>query len=211
MSDFNEARMLESAHYDVPFQGNLDELVPATLIQPPRPPSPSTLAARALREQQDAEFEESERLDLEKRKAVEEEQRKEREVATAQAYRESQEMAAIEKLLEHKESKLPLEPSDSEADSIVIMIRFPDGDRCSRRFRRFDGISSVFDFVDVHVNRASGVSEKSQTVGSSLWWKLGGYNLVTQFPRRVIQEDSELTLQDAGLNSKQEMLFVELK
>lgn len=63
MNDFRESRMLESTFYDVPIEENFEDLMAPTrnLIQ--RPPSPSTLAARELRQQQDAEFEESQRRD----------------------------------------------------------------------------------------------------------------------------------------------------
>eukprot|EP00210_Caulerpa_lentillifera_P003417 g3260.t1 len=211
MSEYNETRMIESTLYDRPFQGSLDDLLPPFPVSPPRPPSPSTLAARELRQQQDAEFEESQRLDRQKREADEAEKRKQREEEILAQYRANQEIEAIENMILNKEMKLPREPNDSDLDSILIVIRFPDGRQCRRRFLRSDQISNLFDFVDVHVNRVHGASDKTPNGELSHWWKIGGYNLVTQFPRRVFQEESGLTLKDAGFNSKQEALFVELK
>lgn len=43
------------------------------------------------------------------------------------------------------------------------------------------------------------------------WWKLNGYNLVTQFPRRIMKSEDEHSLEAAGLTDRQESLFVEIK
>lgn len=54
--------------------------------------------------------------------------------------------------------------------------------------------SDLFSFVDV-----SGAPD----------FKPDQYKLVTQFPRRAFESKREGTLQDAGLNQKQEALFLE--
>lgn len=56
-------------------------------------------------------------------------------------------------------------------------------------------MGSLFDFVDV---------EAKPDI------RPGTYNLVTQFPRRVFSRDQAGTLESAGLNQRQEAVFIEL-
>lgn len=64
------------------------------------------------------------------------------------------------------------------------------------RFSKSNNVGSLFDLVDV---------EAKPDI------KPGTYNLVTQFPRRVISRDQAAgSLEAAGLNQRQEAVFIEL-
>jgi len=213
-SDLHEAQMLEAALLGIPFAGDLSEMMPPIERPPPRPASPSTIAAREIREQQDFEYEESQRRDREKREAAAEQERRQMEAQVFEAQRKQQEADSITKVLQKKSEALSVEPQESHPDSIMVVIRFPDGARRSRRFLKSNPVSALFNFVDVEVNRNTldqGSSEGASANRASTWWKLGGYDLVTQFPRRVMKEETTFSLEAAGLTNRQETLFVEMK
>jgi len=70
----------------------------------------------------------------------------------------------------------------------------PDGSRRGRRFLRSHKLQYLFDFIDV---------------GKVV--KPGTYRLVRPYPRRAFSDgESALTLNELGLSSKQEALFLEL-
>ncbi|XP_038688011.1 plant UBX domain-containing protein 8-like isoform X2 [Tripterygium wilfordii] len=173
----------------------------------PRPPSPP-LEARLIREQQDDEYLASLQADREKelktmeeaearrlqedvtrKAALEEEKQKEEE-----SRRKLEEQQELERLLEAKEASLPQEPSLEDENAITLLVRMPDGSRRGRRFLKSDKLQSLFDFIDI----GRGV-------------KPGTYRLVRPYPRRAFSVgDSALTLNELGLTSKQEALFLEL-
>ncbi len=69
--------------------------------------------------------------------------------------------------------------------------------RCSRRFRVEDSVTCVFDYVDVQQKNTQGVPPP------------GGYRLVAQYPRRVLEDTDLRSLRDAGLDGKNEVLMLE--
>lgn len=69
--------------------------------------------------------------------------------------------------------------------------------RCSRRFRATDSVTCVFDFVDVSARGMEGVPGPGQ------------YRLVAQYPRRVLEDTDLRTLEDAGLDGRNEALMLE--
>ncbi|OWM87783.1 plant UBX domain-containing protein 8-like isoform X2 [Punica granatum] len=174
----------------------------------PRPPSPSLEAQRLIREQQDDEYlaalqadrekelkakaeAEARRVEEEaaKRAALEEERRKEEE-----ARRRLEEEQEFERQLAAKEASLPQEPSSSDENAITLLVRMPDGSRRGRRFLKSDKLESLFDFIDI---------------GRAV--KPGTYRVVRPYPRRAFSDgEGSLTLNDLGLASKQEALFLEL-
>ncbi|WCJ26179.1 Plant UBX domain-containing protein 8 [Euphorbia peplus] len=167
----------------------------------PRPPSPSLQAQRMIREQQDDEYLASLAADREKAEArrleeeaareaaVEEERRKEKE--SLQKLEEEQE---FERQLAAKEASLPQEPETNDENAVNLLVRMPDGSRRGRRFLKSDNLKSLFDFIDV---------------GRAV--KPGSYRLVRPYPRRAFsKEENALTLNELGLTSKQEALFLEL-
>ncbi|XP_051115109.1 plant UBX domain-containing protein 8 [Andrographis paniculata] len=163
----------------------------------PRPPSPSVTAQRLIREQQDDEYLAALQADREKElKAKEEaeaafaeERRKEEE-----QQRQLQEQQEIERQIAAKEASLPQEPRPDDENAVTLLVRMPDGSRRGRRFYKSDRLQHLFDFIDV----GKGV-------------KPGSYRLVRPYPRRAFgDEESNSSLSDLGLTSKQEALYLEL-
>lgn len=174
----------------------------------PRPPSPGLAAQRLIREQQDDEYLASLQADREKElRAMEEaearrlEEQAAREAALEEvrlkeeeARRKLEEEQEFERHLAAKEASLPLEPASDDENAVNLLVRMPDGSRHGRRFRKSDKLQSLFDFMDV---------------GRRV--KPGTYRLVRPYPRRAFSDgESVLTLNELGLTSKQEALFLEL-
>ncbi|KAG9160726.1 hypothetical protein Leryth_022311 [Lithospermum erythrorhizon] len=163
----------------------------------PRPPSPSLTAQRLLREEQDDEYFASLQADREKElkakedkeEALAEERRKEEELL-----RKIEEDKETERQLAEKEASLPQEPALKDENAVTLLVRMPDGSRRGRRFLKSDKLQSLFDFIDV---------------GRVI--KPGTYKVVIPYPRRAFSDgESSLTLNELGLTSKQEALFLEL-
>ena len=99
--------------------------------------------------------------------------------------------------LQEKAALLPPEPSSNAEGPIVsCLFRMPDGTRASRVFLQSQPANLLFDFADA--KGAGGLP-------------FGGYRLVMQFPRRVIDGASVQTMNivQAGLTSPQEVLLLE--
>ncbi|KAF8753054.1 hypothetical protein HU200_011704 [Digitaria exilis] len=172
-----------------------------------RPPSPTLTAQRLLREQQDDEYLAALQADREKElKAVEEaELRRAEEAAAREAARERQRKEEEEKLkkqreeeeleseLAAKQASLPKEPLQNDEGAVTVVVRMPDGSRRGRRFLKSDKLQYLFDFIDI-----------------SRIFKPGTYRLVRSYPRRAFTDgESQMSLSDLGLTSKQEALFLE--
>ncbi|KAA8521986.1 hypothetical protein F0562_012700 [Nyssa sinensis] len=220
--EHDEAVMLEAALFGgIPEGGYHFGYAPHQLMQDgtdrtvdpyprrvPRPPSPTLAAQRLIREQQDDEYlaslqadrekelkamEEAEARRLEEQAAreasLEEERRREEE-----ARRKLEEEQEVKRQLAAKEASLPQEPTSDDENAVTLLVRMPDGSRHGRRFFKSDKLQSLFDFIDV----GRGV-------------KPGTYRLVRPYPRRAFSDgESALTLNELGLTSKQEALFLEL-
>ncbi|KAL6986182.1 hypothetical protein U1Q18_019550, partial [Sarracenia purpurea var. burkii] len=173
-----------------------------------RPLSPSLAAQRLIREQQDDEYLASLQADREKElKAMEEaearrlEEQAAREAALeAERHKEEEsrkklmEEQEIERQLAAKEASLPQEPTSDDENAVTLLVRMPDGSRRGRRFLKSDKLQSLFDFIDV-----------------GRGFKPGTYRLVRPYPRRAFNDgESASTLNELGLTSKQEALFLEL-
>lgn len=103
------------------------------------------------------------------------------------------------------------EPDDGEG-VVTVMVKLPTGGRATRRFERAEPLEHIFQFVD------------TLELGEAAALAAHGYRLASQFPRRVWERPPSamavdgdgagagavLTLEAAGLASKQEALFVEL-
>ena len=104
---------------------------------------------------------------------------------------------AIFPCLQEKEASLPPEPSgNTEQPTVSCLFRMPDGTRASRRFLQTQPASLLFDFADAR--GAGGLP-------------FGGYHLVMQFPRRVVDLATvqNKSVARAGLVSPQEVLLLE--
>ncbi|KAG9139361.1 hypothetical protein Leryth_024038 [Lithospermum erythrorhizon] len=163
----------------------------------PRPPSPSLTAQRLLREQQDDEYLASLQADKEKEvKAKEEEEAVlvEERIKEVESRRKIEEDQELERQLAAKETSLPQEPALGDENAVTLLIRMPDGSRRGRRFLKSDKLQCLFDFIDV---------------GRVI--KPGTYKVIIPYPRRAFSDgESSLTLNELGLTSKQEALFLEL-
>jgi hypothetical protein len=209
--NLEEQRMLMSALTGEAYQGRIPDFTtdPRYQRQQQRQLSPGAQEREMLRQEQDAAYYESLALDQQKeaeQRAVEQQMEEEerlmaRRRAEEKARREEEEQALVRRLSQ-KEASLPPEPN--LGDSVVtILIRLPGGERLSRRFFKSHLISSIYDFVDI------------STKG-----KLADYNLVRQYPRRVLERGGEegsgggdrkaQTLADVDLTHSQEALFLEL-
>eukprot|EP00884_Botryococcus_braunii_P004208 jgi/Botrbrau1/13789/Bobra.0056s0039.1 len=200
--DIEEQRMMHALFSGTPYAGRFAQF-PA-----PRPPpvvqplSPTVAAQRRVREEQDAAYQASLLADRERQEAAHKaaEEAEAAKLAQEQARREAEdaaaaEQAAYEEELALKASNLPSEPPQAAADVVNVVVRFPNGRRVGRRFCKSNAIASLFDYVDVEARP----DVKPRT-----------YNLVTQFPRRVIAHDQPGSLDAAGLTHGQEALFIEL-
>ncbi|XP_042425558.1 plant UBX domain-containing protein 8-like isoform X1 [Zingiber officinale] len=205
--EHDEALMLEAAMFGgIPDERRFQFGYPTR--QMPRPPSPTLMAQRLLREQQDDEYLASLQADREKElKAQQEaelrslEEANAREAALqkkrheeAETHRKQIEEEELERKLAAKESSLPQEPSSDDTNAVTLLVRMPDGSRRGRRFFKSDKLQFLYDYIDI---------------GKVV--KPGSYRLVRPYPRRAFTEgESGLSLSELGLTSKQEALFLEL-
>ena len=101
--------------------------------------------------------------------------------------------------VQEKEALLPPEPSgNTEQPTVSCLFRMPDGTRASRRFFQSQPAQLLFDFADA--KGAGGLP-------------FGGYQLVMQFPRRVVDPVviQSRSIAEAGLSAGQEVLLLERK
>ena len=99
--------------------------------------------------------------------------------------------------MQEKAALLPPEPSsNAEGPVVSCLFRMPDGTRASRVFLQSQPANLLFDFADA--KGAGGLPFR-------------GYQLVMQFPRRVVDAPSVQTksIAEAGLTSSQEVLLLE--
>ncbi|GKB90026.1 plant UBX domain-containing protein 8-like protein, partial [Tanacetum coccineum] len=184
----------EGSGYHVPYaphqymRNGLDENLGVYARPTPRPPSPSLIAQRSIREQQNEEYLAALQADREKElleqsakeAAMEEEKRMEEE---ARLKLEEQEQSTYDNGPEAYEnwtrircrSELVIRgKSASDDENAVNLVRMPDGSRRGRRFLRTDKLQ------------------------------------VKPYPRRAFSDgESSLSLDELGLTSKQEALFLE--
>ena len=100
-------------------------------------------------------------------------------------------------VMQEKAALLPPEPSgNAEGPMVSCLFRMPDGTRASRVFLQSQPANLLFEFADA--KGAGGLP-------------FGGYHLVMQFPKRVVDAASIQTksIAEAGLTSPQEVLLLE--
>lgn len=216
-----EARMLEAAMLGIPYEGPMPDFSAeglaaaaaardAARVAAEANLSPGAAEARNLRREQDDAYEQS--LADDRRKAeqaaartrrLEEEaaEAAEAEAAAERAIRERAE--AADRAAAAAKARLPAEElDDSSPDLVQVAVRCPGGERLSRKFRKSDPVSLLFDFVDSE--RPSGVVLNPSSTSRS-------YRLLTSFPRKAIDaEGPGLTFEGAGLCSRAEAVMLEL-
>ncbi|KAF8113099.1 hypothetical protein N665_0056s0004 [Sinapis alba] len=193
--EHDEAVMLEASMFGgIPKTGyNHLPFLPPQQRAPPRPPSPSLTTQRLIREQQDDEYlaslqagRDREVQSIRDAEASQLEEETARKAFLEEEKKKLEEEQELERQLDAKEASLPKEPQADEENSITLLVRMPDGTRHGRRFLKSDKLQSLFDFIDVA-------------------------RVVRPYPRHAFGDgESESTLKDLGLSSKQEALFLEL-
>lgn len=150
---------------------------------------------RQLREQQDAELQESMLMDSmreeEARRQAEEAERLRQLEAQRLAERAAQEEAEATRRANDAEEKrarllAAAEPPATEPDRADVMIRLPDGRRLRRAFLGSHPVSHLYDFVDLEGEQA--------TAGAP-------YRLVSTMPRRAFQ-NCAMSMSEAGLRGQ---------
>eukprot|EP01018_Ginkgo_biloba_P003262 Gb_27378 [translate_table: standard] len=158
--------------------------------------SPTLAAERLLREQQDDEYIASLQADKERElKAM----REAEDWCLREKAEERHQQKEVPRTLQEEEASkkasLPPEPPADDENTVTLLVRMPDGSRCRRRFLTSDRLQSLFNFIDLD----GGV-------------KPGNYKLVKHYPRRVFTSaEHNYSLNELGLTSKQEALFLELE
>jgi FAS-associated factor 2 len=174
---------------------------------------------RALREEQDAAFEESARRDREKEARRMEEERRTAELEKAAVERQRAADEARARISdardrwrrEARQALVPLEESPPNVDPIRMTIRLPDGQRLVRLVARNSTVTSLYCLVDAHffptdvteTEIEASVAENNlreliQLSGQPVeaWW---GFSLFTAYPRQAIPWRSAVRLADIGL------------
>lgn len=162
------------------------------------------LERQRLREEQEAEYEESLRIDRQREaeKALrlkEEEEQRQREAAEEEARkREAEQLRAeaeeAERVRKEKadavaldaREKLSPEPGAGDPNRVQVLVRTPQGARLKRAFLSSDPIGQVYHYINAEGGEALAGSE---------------YRLVSAMPRAVY-EDREATLEAAGLKGQ---------
>lgn len=173
-----------------------------------QPPSPTVVAQRLLREQQDDEYLASLVADREKedKAQLEKEARRLKEaeaIAAAHAEETLRQEERLQKCLSEEElqkqvaakrAALPEEPSIDDEAAMTLMVRMPDGTRQGRRFRKSEPLRCLLNFIDVSFGPLP-----------------GSYQLVRPYPRKAFTDaEHGCSFQELGLNSKYETLILEL-
>lgn len=96
--------------------------------------------------------------------------------------------------------ELPPEPIGEDSNNVIsCMVRKPDGNRCTRQFKKTDKMKYLFHFVEN--------SSREQQFHPA-----NSFRLVTRFPRKVftMEESQDLTFIDSGLSNDQEAFMLEV-
>lgn len=120
-------------------------------------------------------------------------ERQREEAAAAAAARALAEEAEKERRRAETMARLAPEPPLDERQQVKLVLRLPGGAQQTRRFLHEAPLGHVFDFVEALTGEDA-----------------SGFQFAATFPRRVFGVGSrDRTLRDAGLNGRQEALFVE--
>lgn len=146
----------------------------------------------ALRASQQAEFEEAEADDAQRREAESKRSAEERKLA------EEREAADVWAMMDrqHRLENLPIEPSESDAmqaesNVMNLTVVLPGGRKLTRRWLATDPVSAVADFAFGHAEE------------SELPYQRGLPTIVCNFPKREVQPGDEATLAGLGLATKE--------
>lgn len=151
-----------------------------------------------IRQEQDAAFQETLRLDQERerlKREAEEAKKREEEEERAREQAEVDRKASIQRQKVQLASEVPEEPSVEVAEAVRIVIKLPEGQRLERRFLRSQSLKYLYYYVFSHPDSPD------------------EFDITTNFPRKVLEckpmadGTDPLTFEEAGLG-KSTMLFV---
>jgi FAS-associated factor 2 len=157
-----------------------------------------------IRQEQDAAFQETLRLDQEREKlkqeAIEAKNREEAE-ERARVQDEADRKDAIRRMKIELVTEIPDEPDVSEPEAVRILIKLPEGQRLERRFLKHQSLKYLYYYVFCHPDSPD------------------EFDITTNFPRKVLpckplenaaggeDDDQPMSFEAAGLG-KSTMLFV---
>ncbi|EKX33304.1 hypothetical protein GUITHDRAFT_120518 [Guillardia theta CCMP2712] len=173
------------------------------------PPSPSTMEARRVREEQDRAYEESLEMDRAKEMSKKEAQLAAQEaekIAKQEAMRLAEEKEIrkneLNKEVSRKQALIPAEPKAGEEGVTTIGVRLQDGSRLpNRKFRSTDKIEVLYNWVETTL------LQRQLEAGDVSPTKL--FDLVSMAPVRAFK-DRNMTLAEAELAS-QTLLSVQFR
>eukprot|EP00735_Rhodelphis_limneticus_P003270 TRINITY_DN14724_c0_g1::TRINITY_DN14724_c0_g1_i1::g.21545::m.21545 TRINITY_DN14724_c0_g1::TRINITY_DN14724_c0_g1_i1::g.21545 ORF type:complete len:512 (+),score=66.59,sp/Q5REY7/UBXN7_PONAB/33.23/6e-45,UBX/PF00789.15/8.6e-15,UBA_4/PF14555.1/3.5e-14,Thioredoxin_7/PF13899.1/1.3e-09,UIM/PF02809.15/0.012,UIM/PF02809.15/1.9e+03,CUE/PF02845.11/0.064,CUE/PF02845.11/5.1e+03,DRY_EERY/PF09750.4/1.4 TRINITY_DN14724_c0_g1_i1:49-1536(+) len=139
-------------------------------------PPTQAMRDRQLRQEQDYEFHQALASDRAKQREKEEEERRRLQAEETERLRKQQE----EEEKQRKLRSLPPEPAPTDTDVATIQFRMPNGPPIARRFRTFDHIQSLYDFVASVENAPA------------------DFDIIQSFPRKTFHPSTR-TLQEEGL------------
>eukprot|EP01017_Pseudomicrothorax_dubius_P044271 TRINITY_DN7468_c0_g1_i1.p1 TRINITY_DN7468_c0_g1~~TRINITY_DN7468_c0_g1_i1.p1 ORF type:complete len:430 (-),score=105.29 TRINITY_DN7468_c0_g1_i1:99-1388(-) len=148
---------------------------------------------RLLRAQQEASYQEmiAKARHDEERKTKEEEEKKVQLELAIQKEREEEERRAI------RMSLVPNEPTESDPEAVLLVLRLPEGSKLLRRFYPSNTLRELYCFLE-------STKEMSDI-------PLDGYEVVVPHPFKLLTDDEQLTLDEVFEGSKQETLHVREK
>jgi FAS-associated factor 2 len=147
---------------------------------------------QSLRQQQDEAYELSLRADQEKeRRRLEELQVEQQKLDEQEAEKlaEQQRKDDIERLKLDLAATVPSEPPANTPNAIVILFKLPNGQRLERSFVNTNSLRDIHNFIFCHPDAPD------------------NFEITTNFPKKVLKSQEELSLFEAGLKNR-EALFV---
>lgn len=150
-----------------------------------------------LRRQQDEEYQAALLADQERERQKREEQEQEERLLREKQEEEERKSAADAAKLDNARAQVPPEPPSTGATDPVTTIRFvlPSGTKLNRRFYSHETIAGLRAYLTVYFH--DNEIEMSENIGLS-----------TNFPKKSYNDDSSLSLTDAGL-AHQAVLMVQ--
>lgn len=150
---------------------------------------------QTIRQEQDAAFQETLRLDQEKqrkRQEAEEQKQREEEEERQRLLDEQERKERIQRMKIELVSEIPDEPAKDDAEAVRVLIKLPGGQRLERRFLKSDSLKCLYYYVFCHPDSPD------------------EFDITTNFPKKVLKckpEDEPSSFQESGLG-RSEMLFV---
>lgn len=152
-----------------------------------------------IRQEQDAAFQETLRMDQERerlKREAEEAKRREEEEERARQQAEVERKETIRRQKIELASEIPEEPNQDDQEAVRIVIKLPEGQRLERRFYKHQSLKYLYYYVFCHPDSPD------------------EFDITTNFPRKVLNckpseehGDDPPTFEEAGLG-KSTMLFV---